>query len=75
MFPEYSELISQLKASDDRFMQLCEKHNVLHEKIQSMVTHAALGTQEEIETLKKEKLLIKDQVYATLMKHSGTVRA
>ncbi len=68
MFPEYHDLITQLKTSDDHFTQLVEKHAMLDRKIQNMVCHAELGTHEQIEALKKEKLLIKDQVFTILRK-------
>jgi uncharacterized protein YdcH (DUF465 family) len=68
MFPEYHDLITKLSASDDHFGRLVEKHTLLDQKIKDMVRHTQLATQEEIETLKKEKLLVKDQVFAILTK-------
>ena len=68
MFPEYRELISQLKISDRHFAHLFEKHNKLDQKIQRMEAHTEPSTPEEIEILKKEKLLLKDQIYAVLKK-------
>ena len=68
MFPEYRDLITKLQTSDDHFTRLVEKHAQLDQKIQDMVSHARLGTHEEIETLKKQKLLVKDQVFAILTK-------
>ena len=68
MFPEYHDLMTKLSTSDDHFGRLVEKHALLDQKIRDMVCHAQLATQEEIETLKKEKLLVKDQVFAILTK-------
>jgi uncharacterized protein YdcH (DUF465 family) len=68
MFPEYRELISQLKISDRHFAHLFEKHNKLDQKIQRMEAHTEPSIPEEIEILKKEKLLLKDQIYAVLKK-------
>lgn len=68
MFPEYRDLIADLKTSDSRFLDLFEKHSALDQKIKNMECHAEFGTHEEIETLKKEKLLIKDRVFAILKK-------
>ncbi len=68
MFPEYSELIARLKASDQEFMRLYEQHHALDQKIKNMETHIEIGTHEQIETLKKEKLLLKDHLYAILRK-------
>ena len=66
MFPEFSDQIDRLRSSDQRFASLFEKHHELDERIQRMETRAELATHEEIENLKKEKLLIKDQLYAIL---------
>lgn len=70
MFPEYRELISQLKTSDHHFARLFDKHNALDQKIKNMETHIEPGTPEEIESLKKEKLHLKDQLYTVLKKAS-----
>ncbi len=71
MFPEYRELMTKLKASDRHFVHLFDKHNDLDQKIQSMEAHTEPSTHEEIEVLKKEKLLLKDQIYAILKKASA----
>lgn len=70
MFPEYRDLITKLKHTDHHFTRLFEKHNELDQKIKNMENHISPGTHEEIETLKKEKLLLKDQLYAILKKAS-----
>lgn len=69
MFPEYRDLITKLKHNDHHFTRLFDKHNELDQKIKNMEDHISPGTQEEIETLKKEKLLLKDQLYSILRKH------
>jgi uncharacterized protein YdcH (DUF465 family) len=66
MFPEYRDLISQLKISDRHFISLFDKHNTLDQKIKNMENHIEPGTHEEIEALKKEKLVLKDELYAHL---------
>jgi uncharacterized protein len=71
MFPEYRDLITELKSSDVHFGRLFDKHNALDQKIRNMENHVEPGTHEEIEKLKKEKLLLKDQVYVALKKASA----
>jgi uncharacterized protein YdcH (DUF465 family) len=66
MFPEYRDLISQLKTNDKHFLRLFDQHNALDQKIKNKESRIEVGTPEEIETLKKEKLALKDQVYAIL---------
>lgn len=68
MFPEYRELITQLKTSDAHFLHLFDQHNALDQRIKNMETHVEPGTSVEIETLKKEKLQLKDQLYVILRK-------
>ena len=71
MFPEYRDLITQLKTTDQHFLHLFDRHNALDQKIKNMETHIEPGTHEEIEVLKKEKLQLKDQWYGVLRKASG----
>ena len=68
MFPEYSDQIARLKATDNQFLRLCDQHLALDQKIRNMETHNEFGTHEDIETLKKQKLLIKDSAYLILRK-------
>lgn len=71
MFPEYRDLITQLKTSDHHFKTLFDRHNDLDQKIKNMEAHIEPGTHEEIEVHKKEKLHLKDQLYAILRKASA----
>ena len=71
MFPEYRDLITQLKTSDAHFVRLFDKHNELDQKIKNMESHIQAGTPEEIEVIKKEKLHLKDELYAILKKASA----
>lgn len=72
MFPEYREKISQLRTSDLNFVRLFEKHNSLDQKIRHMEAHLEPSTHEEIEHLKKEKLMLKDALYNILKKADTT---
>ncbi len=68
MFPEYRDQITQLKTSDGHFSRLFEQHNALDQRIKRMESHIDAGTPVQIEQLKKEKLALKDAVYAILKK-------
>lgn len=74
MFPEYREKISQLRTSDLNFVRLFEKHNSLDQKIRHMEAHLEPSTHEEIEHLKKEKLMLKDALYNILKKADTTTQ-
>ena len=54
MFPEYRDLITQLKTSDHHFGRLFDAHNSLDQKIQNMESHIEVGSPEKIEQLKKD---------------------
>ncbi|MBV8047126.1 MAG: DUF465 domain-containing protein [Paludibacterium sp.] len=70
MFREHRELISQLKQTDRHFERLFEEHNALDERIAQAEAGQAHLSEQEIETLKKRKLLLKDQIYAILQAKS-----
>lgn len=72
MFPEYRELITQLKTSDLHFRHLFDRHNELDQQIRNLEEHVAHAhaRPEEIEGLKKEKLHLKDQLHVILQKAS-----
>jgi uncharacterized protein len=71
MFPEYRELITQLKGHDAHFTRLFDKHNLLDQEILNKEAHIEPGTQIEIERLKKEKLALKDEIYQLLKKKAS----
>lgn len=68
MFPEYRDLITRLKTTDRHFLNLFERHNELDQKITNMENHIEPASQHDIEVLKKEKLSLKDELYALLRK-------
>ena len=72
MFPEYRELISQLIERDHHFLQLINKHTEMNRRVEAMEAGIEPGTQQEIETLKKKKLAIKDEVYKALREADAT---
>ncbi|BCQ27750.1 YdcH family protein (plasmid) [Caballeronia sp. NK8] len=68
MFPEYRDLISRLKTEDAHFSRLFERHNELDHQINNMETGVSPADSFAIESLKKEKLLLNDKMYAVLRK-------
>jgi hypothetical protein len=68
MFPEYRDQITQLKTTDAHFVRIFDQHNALDQQIKRMESHAEASTPVQIEQLKKEKLHLKDEVYAILKK-------
>lgn len=70
MFPEYRDLITQLKTTDHHFTRLFDKHNAVDQKIKNIESRIETGTHDEIEKLKKEKLQLKDDIYTIVKKAS-----
>lgn len=71
MFPEYRELITELKQKDNHFQKLFEQHNVLDEEILRLENDpVASYRHDDIENKKKEKLRLKDELYQILLKAS-----
>lgn len=71
MFPEYRDLITKLKGEDAHFTRLFEQHNALDHRVKAIETNIELGTPAEVEDLKKQKLRLKDEIYAILKKASA----
>ncbi|MDR3427449.1 YdcH family protein [Silvimonas sp.] len=66
MFPEYRDLISSLKNSNPHFSRLFNQHNELDQKIKNIESQPVGFGGAEVETLKKEKLRLKDELYVLL---------
>lgn len=69
MFPEYRDLITELKHNDNHFQRLFDEHNALDEEITKMESNPVAGNRhDEIEQKKRQKLQLKDQIYQVLLK-------
>ncbi|ELA08012.1 hypothetical protein MOMA_05611 [Moraxella macacae 0408225] len=69
MFPEYRELITQLKTENDlHFEKLFNAHNELDKEIINLENDpvASVSRETEIEAMKKEKLALKDELFTYL---------
>ena len=70
MFPEHRDLITQLKHSDMHFTRLFDRHNEIDQKVKNIESNIEHATDLDVEKLKKEKLHLKDEIYAILTKAS-----
>lgn len=72
MLGEYRDIITHMKANADdnvHFMRTFDKHNELDTRITNASNGLEVLTDMEIETLKKQKLLLKDELHGMLMKY------
>jgi len=67
MLHEYRDEIHELKQQNAHFAKIFEKHNELDQKVEDAEAGRVPMTDMELETLKKEKLLLKDEAYKMIM--------
>lgn len=70
MFHEDRETVTELKTTNAHFKKIFDEHNDLHDQLDK----AEAGGVEhishlEIETMKKKKLKLKDELYAMIVEH------
>jgi uncharacterized protein YdcH (DUF465 family) len=69
MFENDKELVNQLLDNDDGFRRLYEKHTVLNARVDEITSGDEPMTQLKLETLKKEKLHLADQLRSMIQHH------
>ena len=69
MLHEYRQEISELKQQNAHFAKIFEKHNELDDRIDKAERGEIPMTDLEIETLKKEKLRLKDEAYKVILEY------
>jgi len=67
MLHEYKDEIHDLKLSNAHFAKVFEKHNELDKKVEDAEAGRVILTDVELEILKKEKLLLKDEAYKMIL--------
>ncbi|MCF6205481.1 MAG: YdcH family protein [Sulfurovum sp.] len=75
MLHEYRDEIHELKQENAHFAKIFEKHNELDDKITKAENGDIPMTDMEIETLKKEKLLLKDEAYKMILDYKKSKQA
>ncbi len=69
MLHEYRDIISEIKTKNAHFAKIFEKHNELDKKIEAVESGREFLDANELDTLKKEKLKLKDQAYAMIVEY------
>lgn len=75
MLHEYRDVITHMKennAANAHFLKIFDKHNALDDQITKVENGDIPMTDIELEALKKEKLLLKDQAYAMIIDYKKT---
>ena len=69
MLREYKEEIHELKLNNTHFAKVFENHNEIDKKVEDAEANRLILTDVELETLKKEKLLLKDEAYKIILEY------
>ena len=75
MLHEYRDVITHMKennAANAHFLKIFDKHNALDDQITKAENGDIPMTDVELEGLKKEKLLLKDEAYALIIDYKKT---
>lgn len=72
MLAEYRDEIHDLKISNAHFAKIFEKHNKLDQDIINAEEGRSSLTDMEIETMKKEKLLLKDKALMMIREYKAS---
>jgi len=75
MLHEYRDEIHELKQQNAHFAKIFEKHNELDDKVTKAENGDIPMTDIELETLKKEKLLLKDEAYKMILEYKKSKEA
>ena len=65
-FPEYHDQIHNLKMSNGHFQVLFKKYDELNHELKRIEQGIETPSDEVVEELKKERLLLKDQIFVML---------
>jgi len=69
MLHEYRDIISKLKVENAHFAKIFDRHNELDHKVLDVEEGREPMDDLELEKLKKEKLKLKDEAYAMIIKY------
>lgn len=72
MLQEYREEITELKQENAHFAKIFEKHNELDQKVTDADEGRTHLSDMEIETMKKEKLMLKDQALKMIQEYRSS---
>ena len=75
MLHEYRDEIHELKLQNAHFAKIFEKHNELDQKVEDAEAGRIPMTDIELENLKKEKLLLKDEAYKMILDYKKSKQA
>ncbi|OTG68760.1 hypothetical protein B9T25_04545 [Acinetobacter sp. ANC 4470] len=70
MFPEHQDLIHKLRHDDPHFAKIFESHQELDKEIIQLELNPVNLINDDIESMKRKKLKMKDEIYKMLTKNA-----
>mgnify|MGYP003405335237 FL=1 len=70
MFPEHQDLIHKLRHDDTNFAKIFESHQELDKEIIQLELNPVNLINDDIESMKRKKLKMKDEIYKILTKNA-----
>lgn len=70
-FPQDATLLHQLKLNDRHFQTLAQRYQDVNQEIHRVETEVEPASDERLETLKKQRLALIDEIAALLQKAKG----
>ena len=67
-FPEHKELIHKLKLENNHFARLFDEYHEIDHEVRRIETGVETTTDEHLEKRKKQRLLLKDQLFDMIQK-------
>ena len=65
-FPDSKDIIHELKTSNNHFARLFDQYNTVEHEVRRIETGVEATSDEYLETKKKERLKLKDELYAMI---------
>ncbi len=70
-FPEYRELVEDLRARDTEFQEMYTEYHALDDEIRSIEQNVETVSDSYAEDLKKKRVWLKDMIYQRLRDHTN----
>lgn len=73
-FPNYKDLIGELKVNDHKFAANLKRYTELDREIEGLEKRDAPIADSQLVEMKQERALLKDELYQCLLKNAGSPR-
>ncbi|QSP93940.1 DUF465 domain-containing protein [Marinobacter salinisoli] len=72
-FPQYSDLIRELKDSNPKFGEALQRYSELDQEIEGLERRDSPIGDDKLHRLKQKRVELKDELYQTLVQNGGAV--